>query len=108
MPDQEHPLQDHQPQAPETPRFREIPPDIQKILDDHQQWLKTDGKEGQRADLRSANLQEANLQGATLWEADLRGAKNLTQKQLDSAKTYEKAKLPEYLKKGAKEKATTD
>lgn len=87
MPDQEHPLQDHQPQAPETPQFRGIPPDIQKILDDHQQWLKIHGTRGQKADLRSVDLQGAdlrwaNLEGATLWGADLRGAKNLTQKQL--------------------------
>jgi uncharacterized protein YjbI with pentapeptide repeats len=54
------------------------------ILSDHAKSLKTNNKEGQRAELRGAhlhganlshvNLREANLSGAYLSLADLRGA----------------------------------
>ncbi len=77
MPDQEHPPKDHQLKAPETPQFREMPPDVQKILDAHQQWVKTEGKEGQKADLRGADLQGLDLFGVNLKGANLAGA-NLT------------------------------
>ncbi len=41
------------------------------------------------ANLSGANLSEANLYRANLSGADLRGAKNLTQEQLDSSFIYE-------------------
>ncbi|MEE9143656.1 MAG: pentapeptide repeat-containing protein, partial [Candidatus Binatia bacterium] len=55
-----------------------------------------------RADLNGANLLGADLGGANLPGADLRGAnleevENLTQQQLNEAKTDEKTILPDYL-----------
>ncbi len=47
-----------------------------------------------RADLDEANLCVADLRGANLEEV-----KNLTQQQLDEAKTNEKTTLPDYLRK---------
>ncbi|MGV9503554.1 pentapeptide repeat-containing protein [Streptomyces sp. NPDC003642] len=51
------------------------------------------------ADLRDTNLGRADLRGAVLTDADLdgvdlRGVKNLSKKQLDSADTDEKTRLP--------------
>jgi len=89
MPEQEQLSKDYQPQAAETPQFREIPPDIQQILASHQKWLETEGKEGQKADLRGADLQGldlsgVNLEGANLTDARLIGA-NLTDANLQQA-----------------------
>lgn len=54
--------------------LREIPEDeLREILAAHATWLKTDGKEGQRADLREANIRDANLQGVNLSYANLEG-----------------------------------
>lgn len=39
---------------------------LNKILDEHNHWLRTNGKEGQRADLRSADLRYADLRSANL------------------------------------------
>ena len=55
------------------------------------------------ADLRGADLNRANLQGADLSGADLQGArleeaKNLTEKQVRSAKNWHEAYLPDHLK----------
>ena len=47
--------------------------ELQKILDKHLKWLKSED-DGERADLRGANLQDASLQYADLRGADLRGA----------------------------------
>lgn len=57
---------------------------LEKILDKHAKWLKTEGKKGERADLSGAilsdailcgaNLNGANLRGANLCDADLRDA----------------------------------
>ena len=53
--------------------------DITDILEQHALWFKTNGAEGERANLRGANLEGANLRGAdlrgaVLREANLRGA----------------------------------
>ena len=48
--------------------------ELDKILVNHKLWLQTNGKQGEKADLREANLREANLSGADLREADLREA----------------------------------
>ena len=58
---------------------------IKKILDDHKLWL--DGKGGERADLREANLYGANLSRANLYGADLREA-NLYGADLREANLY--------------------
>ena len=50
---------------------------LDKILENHKLWLKTNGEEGEKADLRGANLRGANLR-----DADLRGA-NLRDADLD-------------------------
>ena len=47
---------------------------LNKILDEHKKWLRTNGKEGQRADLSSTDLSSANLRFADLNSADLRSA----------------------------------
>ena len=47
---------------------------LNKILDEHKLWLKTNGKEGKKADLRSADLRSADLRYADLSDADLRSA----------------------------------
>ena len=57
---------------------------LDKILDNHKLWLKTNGAEGERADLRYADLRYANLSGADLSGADLRSA-NLRSADLRSA-----------------------
>ena len=52
---------------------------LNKILDNHKEWLRTNGEKGERADLSyadlsSANLRYANLRSADLSYADLRSA----------------------------------
>ena len=47
---------------------------LDKILDNHKLWLKTNGEQGERANLRSADLRSANLRSADLSYADLRSA----------------------------------
>ena len=44
---------------------------LDKILDNHKLWLKTNGEQGERADLRSADLSYANLRSADLRSANL-------------------------------------
>ena len=48
--------------------------DLELILSKHLKWLTSDESEGERADLREADLQGANLRGAGLQGANLRGA----------------------------------
>jgi uncharacterized protein YjbI with pentapeptide repeats len=62
--------------------------DLAKILADHKKWLETDGKEGERADLRRAYLGVANLNKANLSEAWL-GKVNLNRADLNEANLSE-------------------
>ena len=39
---------------------------LDKILDNHKLWLRTDGEQGERANLEGAHLERANLEGANL------------------------------------------
>ena len=48
--------------------------ELQNILEKHKKWLLSDGKEGERADLRYADLRYAYLRSADLSSADLRYA----------------------------------
>ena len=48
--------------------------ELDKIIDNHKKWLQSNGKEGERADLRSADLSSADLRSADLSYADLRSA----------------------------------
>ena len=57
---------------------------LNKILDKHKKWLRTNGKEGQKANLRHANLRHANLCSADLRHANLRHA-NLSSANLSYA-----------------------
>ena len=57
---------------------------LDKILDSHKLWLKTNGEQGERANLSSADLSSANLSSADLSSADLRSA-NLRFADLRSA-----------------------
>ena len=66
---------------------------LDKILDNHKLWLKTNGEEGERANLQEANLQEANLRWANLRWANLQGANlqgaNLQEANLQGANLQE-------------------
>lgn len=44
---------------------------LNKILDEHKEWLETCGKKGKKADLSGADLRYANLSGANLCYANL-------------------------------------
>ena len=63
--------------------------ELDKILDNHKLWLKTNGAEGERANLSSADLRSADLSYANLSSADLRSADlsyaNLRSADLSSA-----------------------
>ena len=48
--------------------------ELKRILADHNAWLLSDGKNGQRANLQDAGLSSANLKGAGLCDANLKGA----------------------------------
>ena len=48
--------------------------ELDKIIDNHKEWLRTFGESGSRANLCGADLRGANLRGADLRDADLRGA----------------------------------
>lgn len=44
---------------------------INEIIEQHEQWLRTDGRKGSRANLEGANLEGVNLRGANLDSATL-------------------------------------
>lgn len=46
---------------------------LETLLDDHQRWLSSKGKEGEKANLRNVILEDVNLHGAKLQMADLQG-----------------------------------
>ena len=48
--------------------------DLRAILSEHEAWLRSQGAQGERADLSEAKLSEAKLSGANLCWAGLRGA----------------------------------
>jgi uncharacterized protein YjbI with pentapeptide repeats len=56
---------------------------LKEVLEKHSKWLQADG-DGERANLRGANLTRANLRGANLIDANLIGA-NLTRANLPRA-----------------------
>jgi uncharacterized protein YjbI with pentapeptide repeats len=88
--------------------------ELSKIFEEHIKWHETERKEGQRADLRGANLigaylhktdlEGANLEGAKLVWIALRGAEGLTIEQLSRAKTLYTAALDPELMEQVKEK----
>ena len=47
---------------------------LDKILDNHKLWLRTEGEQGEKADLSGANLSGADLSWANLGWANLSGA----------------------------------
>ena len=57
---------------------------LDKILDEHKEWLRTNGEKGKRADLSSADLRSADLSSADLRSADLSSA-DLSSADLRSA-----------------------
>jgi len=78
-------LKPAQPDEDKPPQLREVPhQELTRILKEHQTWLESEGKEGNQADLREANLREAYLGGTNLQEADLGGA-NLQEATLGDA-----------------------
>lgn len=72
-----------------SPKLREVSKEeLEHILEEHTNWLESDGKEGQRADLANANLQGAALFEANLAKAVLSGA-NLRRSELSKANLQE-------------------
>jgi len=51
-----------------------IPQDLARILKNHKQWLRSDGKEGTRADLIKTDLSGTDLSEANLMLAELSGS----------------------------------
>jgi uncharacterized protein YjbI with pentapeptide repeats len=45
--------------------------DFNRILENHRKWVESDGKEGEKADLRNLDLQGANLSYANLEKANM-------------------------------------
>lgn len=75
--------------ASEPPELSEISPEELKcILAEHKRWLDSSGKEGEKADLRGANLAGFDLRKANLSQADLQEA-NLSKAALDEANLSE-------------------
>ncbi len=73
----------------EEPQRRKVSRDeLRRILEAHEKWAQSDGKEGEQADLCLADLHEAYPSHANLEEADLRGA-NLQQASLYGANLQE-------------------
>ncbi|MSS73905.1 MAG: hypothetical protein EXS64_20830 [Candidatus Latescibacteria bacterium] len=70
--------------AEEKTEFREIPPDLQAVLEAHRRWVASEGREGAKANLRKADLSRLDLQGAQLRGADLSEA-NLIQVRFSGA-----------------------
>ena len=72
--------------------------ELNKILERHQLWIETKGVQGERADLRVANLEGANLGGANLRYAKLGYANligaNLIGANLEGANLYGAVGLP--------------
>lgn len=62
---------------------------LESVLDNHRQWMESDGKEGQRADLRGARLTNADISGK-----DLTGVL-VHQHDLANVKYDGKTKFPE-------------
>jgi len=61
--------------------------ELRRILEDHEKWvrsLRSEEREGERANLCEADLREAQLQGANLFETHLQGA-DLREAQLQEA-----------------------
>ena len=58
--------------------------ELKNVLEDHQVWLRTNKKDGKRADLIHVDLSGANLTGADLTKADLTYS-NLTDANLSGA-----------------------
>jgi len=65
----------------------ELSIDIKRKLELHAKWVKSNGKEGERANLKGANLLGANLEGADLEGANLLGA-NLFGANLEGANLF--------------------
>lgn len=57
------------------------PDELQRILESHTAWLNSEGRDGNRANFRNADLREADLSGTVLMNASLRGA-DLSKAQL--------------------------
>ena len=48
--------------------------ELKRVLHEHAQWIKSEGKSGKRANLSWSDLRGANLSGANLSWSDLRGS----------------------------------
>jgi hypothetical protein len=64
-----------------SPQYREIPPELRQIFDQHAQWLRTGGKQGKPAVLPNYDFQNLNLSNMDLERADFEGS-NLSKANL--------------------------
>ena len=78
--------------------------ELQKVLERHQTWVESGRKEGERANLKEANLQWTFLENANLKEAILAKA-NLQKANLEHA-NLQKAKIWKANLRGASLKKT--
>ena len=67
--------------------------DLKIVLEQHELWIDSEGKEGSRADLRGKDLSGANLRFAYLTGASFAGA-NLTDADLSGANLI-RTQMPE-------------
>ena len=59
----------------ESVDLKQIDPEqFQTVLEEHLQWLRTEGQAGRKADLSNADLRQAELDRVDLRQADLHGA----------------------------------
>ena len=65
-------IEEQQPSDETNSEHREISEDkLKHILENHKRWLRSKGKEGERANLKETNLREVDLKKADLSNADL-------------------------------------
>lgn len=67
--------------APTTAVYQHENAELQAIIQEHAEWVNTEGKSGRRANFRQADLRQVQLANAFLPEASFRGA-DLTQANL--------------------------
>jgi uncharacterized protein YjbI with pentapeptide repeats len=85
----DQPTEKQQPSDETQAEYREISEDdLKQILEDHEKWLESDGKEGKQADLNRTDLQGVNLSKANLQNANLKEA-NLQETYLSEANLQE-------------------
>ena len=63
--------------------------ELKQILEQHELWLKSNRKQGERANLEGANLDRINLKGANLKKANSMPAYNIFNARINNSKRFE-------------------